>query len=50
VQEALSIGACGYIVKADVGSELLVAVTGVLRGEQFVGSRFAGHDFSVSKP
>jgi hypothetical protein len=46
VQEALSIGACGYVVKADVGSELLAAVTGVLRGAQFVGSRFASHDFN----
>jgi len=48
VQEALNIGACGYIVKADVGSELLAAITGVLRGEQFVGTRFADHHFSVA--
>jgi hypothetical protein len=46
VQEALKIGACGYVVKADVGRELIAAVTAVLRGEQSVGSRFAGHDFS----
>jgi DNA-binding NarL/FixJ family response regulator len=46
VQEALRIGACGYVVKTDAGSELLAAVTAVLRGEQFVGSRFAGHDFT----
>lgn len=50
VQEALNMGACGYVVKADVGNELLAALTAVLRGEQFVGSRFAAHDFSVSKP
>jgi DNA-binding NarL/FixJ family response regulator len=42
VQEALNIGACGYVVKTDVGSELLAAVTVVLRGEQFVCRRFAG--------
>jgi DNA-binding NarL/FixJ family response regulator len=50
VQEALNMGACGYVVKADVGNELLAALTAVLRGEQFVGSRFAAHDFGVSKP
>jgi DNA-binding NarL/FixJ family response regulator len=42
VQEAFSIGACGYVVKTDVGSELLAAVTAVLLGDQFVGNRFAG--------
>ena len=46
VQEALNIGASGYVVKADAGRELIAAVTAVLRGDQFVGSRFAGHDFS----
>ena len=46
VQEALSIGASGYVVKADAGRELIAAVAAVLRGEQFVGSRFAGHDLS----
>ena len=50
VQEALNSGACGYVVKTDVGSELQAALTAVLRGEQFLGRRFAGHDFSVSKP
>jgi DNA-binding NarL/FixJ family response regulator len=45
VQEALWGGACGYIVKSDAGSELLDAVNAALRGEQFVGRRFAGHDF-----
>ncbi len=46
VQAAFSAGASGYIVKMDAGSELLNAVDVVLRGEQFVGSRFAGHDFT----
>jgi DNA-binding NarL/FixJ family response regulator len=45
VQEALSAGACGYIVKTDAGSELLDAVDAALRGERFVGRRFAGHAF-----
>ena len=46
VKEALATGARGYVVKTDVGSELLPAVDAVLRGEQFVGRRFAGHDFT----
>lgn len=46
VQEALNIGASGYVLKADAERELIAAVTAVLRGDQFVGSRFAGHDFS----
>ena len=45
VREALGTGASGYVVKPDAGSELLEAVSAVLRGEQFVGNRFAGHDF-----
>lgn len=46
VQEALSLGAWGYVVKRDAGRELLTAVNTVLRGQRFVGSRFAGDDFS----
>jgi DNA-binding NarL/FixJ family response regulator len=46
VQEAFSLGACGYVVKMDAGGELLAAVDAALRDEQFVGSRFAGHDFT----
>ena len=45
VQTAFSVGASGYVVKMDVGSELLNAVKAVLRGGRFVGSRFAGHSF-----
>lgn len=47
VQEALKTGAAGYVVKSDAGRELLTAVDAVLRGEQFLGRRFAGHDFSL---
>jgi len=53
VQTAFSVGASGYVVKMDIGSELLTAVKAVLRGGRFVGSRFAGHGFSrlrMSKP
>jgi DNA-binding NarL/FixJ family response regulator len=38
VQEALSLGALGYVVKAQAGSDLIAAVDAVLRGEQFVSS------------
>ncbi len=48
VEEALRMGASGYVVKSDAGSELLTAVHAVLRGERFVGDRFAGHDFSAA--
>jgi len=36
VQEALSLGALGYVVKAHAGSELLGAVEAVCQGSQFV--------------
>ena len=45
VGEALATGAGGYIVKIDAGTDLLEGVNAVLRGERFVGRRFAGHDF-----
>jgi DNA-binding NarL/FixJ family response regulator len=45
VQEALDTGANGYVVKTDAGSELLEGVNAVLRGQQFIGRRFSGHDF-----
>jgi CheY-like chemotaxis protein len=44
VQEALSLGALGYIVKTNVGSELLAAVEAVRQGKQFVGRGISGHD------
>ena len=48
-QEALATGACGYVVKMDAESELPTAVIAVLRGERFVGSRFAGYGFAGGK-
>jgi DNA-binding NarL/FixJ family response regulator len=36
VQEALELGALGYVVKTQAGSELLAAVEAVLQGRQFV--------------
>jgi DNA-binding NarL/FixJ family response regulator len=46
VQAVFSVGALGYVVKADAGRELPTAVRAVLRGERFVGPRFAGHGFT----
>lgn len=45
VKAALAAGASGYVVKTDAGSELLSAVNAVVRGEVFVGHRFASLDF-----
>jgi DNA-binding NarL/FixJ family response regulator len=47
VQEALALGALGYVVKAHAGSELLAAVNAVLKGRQFIGSGLSGHDFTA---
>jgi DNA-binding NarL/FixJ family response regulator len=41
VEEAMSTGAVGYIVKADAGSELMVALDIALHGATFLGSRLA---------
>ena len=38
VQEALSLGALGYVIKARAGGELLTAVAAVIAEKQFVGS------------
>ncbi len=53
VQQAFSLGACGYVVKTDANTEMLAAVTAVLRGELFVGIRFAADNLtrdSARKP
>jgi DNA-binding NarL/FixJ family response regulator len=42
VREALSLGAMGYVVKADAGNELLPAVEAVRQGRQFVSSGSSG--------
>ena len=46
VQEALALGALGYVVKAHAGSELLAAVETVLEGRQFVSRGLSGHSFA----
>jgi DNA-binding NarL/FixJ family response regulator len=41
VQEALSLGALGYVAKARAGSDLLAAVEAVLEGRRFVSNGLA---------
>ena len=41
VQEAFRLEAKGYVVKTDAGSDLLIAVSAVLRGETFTSTRLA---------
>jgi DNA-binding NarL/FixJ family response regulator len=46
VQEALGLGALGYVVKSHAGSELLAALQAVCQGKQFVGNGLSGHSFT----
>jgi DNA-binding NarL/FixJ family response regulator len=48
VQESLALGALGYVVKVQAGSELLPAVEAVLQGVQFVSGGLSGHCFTPS--
>jgi DNA-binding NarL/FixJ family response regulator len=45
-QEALGLGAQGYVVKAHAGSELLPAVEAILQGDQFVSSGLRDYYFT----
>lgn len=49
VEEALRLGACGYLLKPDAASELLHAVDVILRGEQFVSSRVEPYAITMSR-
>jgi len=46
VQEALSLGTCGYVVKIQAQSDLLAAVDAVLEGRQFVSPGSSGPDLT----
>ena len=48
--EALSLGAKGYVVKSDAGSDLLAAVEAVLHGEQFLSARLADQEVMTVQP
>ena len=43
IDEALSLGAWGYVAKVQAGRELLVAVETVMQGQRFVSSSLNGH-------
>jgi DNA-binding NarL/FixJ family response regulator len=45
-QEAFSLGAMGYVVKAHAGSELLAAVVAVCQGRQFVSKGLSGNNWT----
>jgi DNA-binding NarL/FixJ family response regulator len=42
-EEALSMGACGYVIKSDAEKELLPAIEAILAGKRFVTASLAGH-------
>ena len=42
MKEAIGLGAMGYVVKAKVASELLIAIDLVLQGKQFIGTALIG--------
>ena len=45
IRKALSTGAGGYVVKADLAGELLSAIHAVFRGEQFVSASFKNRNY-----
>lgn len=47
VQEALSLGALGYVVKARAGEELIDAMEAVCQGRRFISKEVSDHDFQV---
>jgi DNA-binding NarL/FixJ family response regulator len=45
VQEALKLGARGYVLKIRAAIDLLAAIEAVLEGRQFVSDGLSGHNF-----
>ena len=50
VQEALCLGALGYVIKAHAARDLLIAVEAVLRNEQFVSNALKAADTKADAP
>ncbi len=50
VQEALNVGARGYVLKTRAASDLLAAVEAVLEGRHFVSDGLSGHNFTDATP
>ena len=47
VQEALDLGAWGYVVKAKAGSGLMLAVDAVILGKKFVSDPMTNQEFTL---
>lgn len=50
VQEAISLGALGYVAKSKAATELLKAIEVVLQGKRFISSGLAGSDVTDGEP
>jgi DNA-binding NarL/FixJ family response regulator len=50
VQEALNLGARGYVVKIRAATDLLAAVDAVVEGRQFVSGGLSGQHFTDTNP
>ena len=50
VQQALALGAWGYVVKTKAASDLLAAVQAVCEGRHFVGEGLSGQYFTEAGP
>jgi len=50
VQEALNLGARGYVFKTRTAIDLLPAVEAVLDGRRFVSDGLSGHNFTDASP
>lgn len=48
-QEAFSLGALGYVVKAHAGSELLIAVETVCQGVRFISAGLPSHNWTTPR-
>lgn len=49
VEQAFSVGALGYIVKANAGSEVFAAIKAVTKGERFLSRGLESHTLSLRK-
>lgn len=45
VRRAFEVAGDGYVVKVDIGRDLVASIKTVLSGRKFLGPRFAGHHF-----
>jgi DNA-binding NarL/FixJ family response regulator len=48
VKEAFRLGACGYVLKHKVETDVLAALAAVLQGRRFVGSGLSGAELALT--